>query len=302
MNEENLTHAIGELILEAAPERKSEIKDLWQKYSPQFERGFDKEGFAIEAGPWGLILFTPRTMGQVWLLGFAGWAALEAYCPYLLLCSEVSSSMISAVPDQAAADSALEEVLAKVGELGSIAAVDGFEWPSGIPEPSETLPTAVRERAIVDTIKIAAAYMFLHEVRHVTLAADSSKKPNWDSRAEELECDRFARDLLLTGVNEYCKNTGYKESAVLDKRLIGLALGGFLLLHITKKRGGSVSHPAETDRLQCLLANNEADANSYAWVYAACLLLSVLRREGKLSAPLAFAHPRDLFEKMLPLL
>lgn len=297
MNEKTLTQAIGELILEAAPERRAEIVNLWQKYAPQFSYMSDKNGFQMEAGPWGLILFTPRTMGQIWILGFAAWRALEAYCPYVLLCNEIVHSTMPDDPDQV--EAALEEELRKVEELRNISCVDAFEWPSVIPEPSSSLPKAVRERAIVDSIKIASAYVFLHEIQHV-LFARSAARP-LDRKAEELECDRFARDFLLERIPDYCINTGYAEDAVLEKRLIGLALGGFILLQITKDRGGSESHPAVAERLGHLTQNN-GDAKTHSWVYACCLLLSVLRREGKLPSRLAFSDPRDLFKKMVQVL
>lgn len=297
MNEKTLTQAIGELILEAAPERRTELVNLWQKYAPQFSHISDKNGFEMEAGPWGLILFTPRTMGQIWILGFAAWRALEAYCPYVLLCSEIDPSIMPDVPDQV--ETALEEELRKAEELQDISCIDAFEWPSVIPEPSSNLPKAVRERAIVDSIKIASAYVFLHEVQHVVFASSGARP--LDRKAEELECDRFARDFLLERIPEYCTVTGYAEDAVLDKRLIGLALGGFILLQVTKDRDGSESHPAVAERLHGLTQNN-GDAKAHSWVYSCCLLLGVLRREGKLPSRLAFSDPRDLFRKMIQVL
>ncbi|MEP7352500.1 MAG: phage exclusion protein Lit family protein [Acidobacteriota bacterium] len=300
MDEKSLTQAIGGLIFEAAPERRTEIADLWQNYAPQFSRMSDKDGFAIEAGPWGLILFTPRTMGQIWILGFAAWRALEAYCPYVLLCSEIAPSLMADVPDQAEADAALGEELRKVEELRNIDCVDAFDWPSGIPEPSASLPKAARERAIVDSIKIASAYVFLHEIRHVMFASSAERPVN--IKAEELECDGFARGFLLDRIPDYCTATGEAQDAVLNKRLVGLALGGFILLQVTKDRDGSESHPAVAERLRGLTQNEGGDGKSYPWVYACCLLLSVLRREEKLPPRLAFSDPRDLFEKMVLLL
>jgi len=82
MTEQELTEAVHQLILESAPERRDELENLWNKYSPTFARASDEAGFKMEGGPWGLILFTPRTTGQIWILGFAAWRAFEAYCPY----------------------------------------------------------------------------------------------------------------------------------------------------------------------------------------------------------------------------
>src|ERR1700690_4015800 len=101
MDAETLTKAIRDLILEAAPERTMELEKLWDEHAPQFDHASDKPGFQVEGGPFGLIPFTPRTMGQVWMLGVASWRAFEAYCPYLLLCNEIVPAAMSNAPGQA---------------------------------------------------------------------------------------------------------------------------------------------------------------------------------------------------------
>jgi len=301
MDEETLTNLIRDLILEAAPEQARELEVLWEKYRPQFAHAADKIGFEIGGGPWGLIPFTPRTMGQIWILGFVAWRALEAYCPYILLCSEIAPCAMSNVPGQAAADKALEDELGKVEELRTIPNIKSFVWPSHIPEPASAPPSEVRERAIVDSVKIAAAYVFLHELRHVMF--DEGSRPT-DVKDEEIECDRYARDFLLRKIPDYSVSTGYAEEAVMNKRLIGLALGGFVLVEITpkRKRAGSATHPPIASRLRELVQKSSISVRASMWVYACCLLMSVLRREGKLPPTLTFADPADLFERLVLLL
>ena len=62
---------------------------------------------------------------------------------------------------------------------------------------------------------------------------------------EEYECDRYARAFLLEGISEYCLSTHDDQEAVLNKRMMGIVLGAFVLLQITPKgnRGGSNQHP-----------------------------------------------------------
>ncbi|MEX0805197.1 MAG: phage exclusion protein Lit family protein [Candidatus Binatia bacterium] len=231
MNEEILTQAVRDLCAEAAPERRGELEALWAKYAPQIAHKNDKEGFEIGGGGWGLIPFTPRTMGQVWILGFAAWKALEAYCPHVLLCREIVASKIADAPDQAEADRVFEDALAKAEELRRIDSIEAFTWPSHIPEPVATPPKAMTDRAAIDLIKVAAAYVFLHELCHVMFSIDGDGPQ--DSHAEEIACDRFARDFLIKRIPDYSAASGDPREGVLNKRLMGLALGGFIVLHVT---------------------------------------------------------------------
>lgn len=164
MNEQVLTEAAHQLILESAPERREELENLWNKYSPTFGHTSDKKGFNMEGGPWGLIVFTPRTTGQIWILGFAAWRAFEAYCPYMFLRITITPSAMSDDPNQVNAEKALNDDLRKVRELKEIENLEVFAWPSNMPEPALAPPATTRERAIVDLIKIATAFTFLHEV------------------------------------------------------------------------------------------------------------------------------------------
>jgi hypothetical protein len=78
--------AVKQLILAAAPERQAEFEEIWREYSPEFSLAEDRLGFNLEAGPFGLVLFTSRTMLQIWFLGHAAWKALHAYGGPLAAC------------------------------------------------------------------------------------------------------------------------------------------------------------------------------------------------------------------------
>lgn len=301
MNEDELAAQIRDLIQDAAPERGRELNEIWATYSPQFAHATDRQGFVIGGGPWGLIPFTRRTMGQVWILGFAGWKALQAYCPHVLCSREIRSSTLGDAPGQAEADAVLEEAVRKVDELREVADVDSYAWPADVPLPGTAPPAAEDDRAVIDIVKIAAAYAFLHELRHVMFASDGN--PPEDARDEELECDRFARDFLLKCVGEYSARSGYSAEAVLNKRLIGIALGGYVLLAITPRdrRSMSVTHPPLASRLRQLVQEGDLPPTASLWVFSCCLLLSVLRRDGGLPETLRFVDPPELFRKLLSL-
>lgn len=230
MNEQSLTE-VHELILEGAPERRSELEELWQRYLPRFERAADKKGFRLESGPWSLVVFTPRTTAQIWILGFAAWRAFEAYCPYLLLHVPIIPSAMSNEPDQVQFEKALNGDLLKVRELKNIENLADFAWPFGIPALGLDQPHTTKERAVIDLIKIATAFSFLHEIRHVMFAQDR-KRPQ-GRFDEEYECDRYARSFLLDKVCEYCASAHENHQGVLGKRMMGIILGAFVILETT---------------------------------------------------------------------
>jgi hypothetical protein len=95
-------------------------------------------------------------MGQVWILGFAAWKALEAYCPHLILGKEIIPSEMINAPHQAEADRAFEYALEKAEELRTIAGIEAFAWPAHIPELSAAPPEVVTDRAIIDLYRSRA--------------------------------------------------------------------------------------------------------------------------------------------------
>jgi hypothetical protein len=302
MEEQELTEAVRQLILESAPERRPELEALWGKYSPTFAHASDESGFKMEGGAFGLIVFTPRTAGQVWILGFAAWKALEAYCPYLFLRIPITPSAMSDEPDQVRAEKALNDYLMKVRELKEIEKLAEFEWPATILRPGPVPPATTRDRAIVDLIKIAMAFTFLHEVRHAMFRDDDNSPQDWVE--EERECDSFAKDFLLQRLAEYCANSNYEQEAVLNKRMMGILLGAFVILEITPeaKRGGTDEHPPVPLRFQRLIEGVGDQAGEHMWTYLCSLLLGKLKEEGKLPASTTFRVPKDLFEQLLALL
>ena len=148
-------------------------------------------------------------MAQVWILGFAAWKALEAYCPFLILHREIVASGISDAPGQAEVESAFEDALKRADDLRTAASIETFTWPAHIPAPNAPPPQDMTERAVVDLIRIAGAYVFLHKIRHVIFSADGNRPQ--DNHTEEIACDRFARDLLLERIGDYCAASGSRR-------------------------------------------------------------------------------------------
>jgi len=296
---EELTEGVRQLILESAPERRSDLEDLWRRFAPNFAHASDTKGFKMEGGPWGLVVFTPRTTLQIWILGFASWKAFEAYHPYVLIPVPLTTAND---PDRVEIEKALATDLRTERELNETAELQTFMWPQHIPQPGPTPPTNTRDHAVVDLVKIATAFVFLHEVRHA-IFRDENNAPE-SSIDEEFACDEFARDYLLDQIPLYCAETGDDQKAVLDKRLMGIVLGAFVLLQITPedRRSGSADHPAVVARFRKLIRRQTHQSGRTVFVYACSLLFGTLRQEGNPPPEVSFGNPETLFEDLLALL
>lgn len=121
---------------------------------------------------------------------------------------------------------------------------------------------------------------------------------------EEYECDRYARGFLLERSSEYCASTRYDQQAVLNKRLMGITLGAFVILEITpeEKRDGTDKHPPVAARFRRLIQEENYRAGDHVWIYVCSLLLGTLREEGKLPSAITFRAPQDLFDQLVALL
>jgi hypothetical protein len=205
-------------------------------------------------------------------------------------------------PSQVNAEKMLNDDIRKVRELKEIQNLEDFAWPLDMPEPGPSLPATTRERAIVDLIKIATAFTFLHEVRHAMFVNDGNAPSS--KLDEEHECDRFARDFLLEKISEYCSSTHYDQDGVLNKRLMGIALGAYVILEITasEKRHGTDEHPPVAARFQSLIQDGNYKAGEHVWIYVCSLLLGTLREEGKLPSIIPFSDAQDLFDQLVALL
>jgi len=235
-------------------------------------------------------------------LGFAAWRAFQAYCPYGLSYRGEITLLMAEDLDLVSAEEHLKAGLSKARELKNTENVQHFKWPAEIPVPGLDEPKTTEERAVVDLIKIATAFIFLHEVRHAVLARDRNGYQN--AVDEEYECDQYARSFLLESVSEYCAGTVQDQKGVLGKRLMGLMLGSFVILEITPedRRQGSAAHPPLAERFRRLIQTIDCTVKDYVWIYGCCLLLGILRQEQKLPSQSSSITPRQLFDKLVSLL
>jgi Peptidase U49 len=274
-DEPDANEAVLEAVFGSAPERKQEIEQLWKDYSPKFLQADDKSGFVLEGGPFGMVLFTRRTMFQIRILGFAATRAFVDYGGVIYIAGlfgRFSHDAILEVP----ADNC-NALIAAVIELRETQQLKAFKWPVGVPHPNQGKPKNLFGMLTFDLLVMAAAYVFLHEVEHVRGRSDSAK--NMTPKDEELACDKFARQMLLGRIEDYAKESGYPLNVLTTKRAMSIALASFLLLVMTppKMWGGSDAHPPVVERIKALTNSLALTPSDHFWIYLSSLLIAHLR-------------------------
>jgi hypothetical protein len=284
----------------AAPERQTELRELWRRYGPNFVLTEDRTGFQMAGGAFKSILFTNRTLYQVLLVGFAFWRAIEAYAGLIRLWHEKGQpfdlGLISLLPGQKEVDTAFDQGLADAVALGRAKSFDDFVWPASIPIFGN--PKTPAQRTTFDLVGIATAYIFLHEVRHLMYCQDGNTPRNLVR--EETTCDGFARDLLLEKAHVYATLSGAPLNNVLTKRVLALSLAAFVIIEVTPPElwRGSRSHPPVADRLHHILSASGLPNDSVVWRASAAFLMAKLRNLGRTVELLHLRDERDLFEQL----
>lgn len=302
----DISKAIDLLLGGAAPERIEEIKALWGDGD---ERAFlsDRTGFLLQAG-FGVVQVNEIALRQFWILAYAFSRAAEFYAFPLLHLAKAQlpfdQKLLAKIPDQAVGDAAFDEALCAVAVLAEAPSVDNVPLPAGVPVPAFGVRSGdVVEQAGFDLACMAAAYAFLHEVRHVLLAeADGEMLAPIN---EEIECDRFAREMMLSRVDEYAHKHQADPAAVAAKRALGILFAKLSIVAITppSQRLGSETHPPVRDRIRSALDAVPDSAPDWFWLAAAGAVAALTRalavREGKHLDPVSFFQFRDLAYRLL---
>ena len=292
--------AVIALMNGTAPELTNEIATLWEQYPVDVVMVADAGRITLNADK-ERITFDAKTMDVFWLIGFAGWKAIECYSPHVVL----SASTGRSVADLIRADEGLDDVERAYKERRAAAQtlIDAANpvsapWPPDIPRPA-----ADREafddpqyKTAFDLVCLAAAFAFFHEFRHVMLARDNVRPR--DLREEELACDVWARNFLIARLAKYASDNGHDYHQVLRKRAMGLALAGLILHEITPvwDHGGNRAYFSVQDRLAAILDNTPLPPNDHFWVFVASLLVGILRqRHVQIDAPPMSARDLSLY-------
>ena len=279
--EVDLSIAARSLITMAAPERSDEIADLWSRYSPSFDAASDTGSFHMEAGAFGFVRFSLRSMWISWLLTHEAWATLDCYSTRLMMLDLSKESVrasfgvcLRAVADQVEVEAQVDDIAQKVNELNSGVDLSDFEWPGTMPIPSTDRPTEKLEAAQHDLAWLVVAIMFLHELRHVMEREET--KEHLSSIEREYRCDAFAQGFLMECVGCYAHCEGDDKNRVARKRAIALGIWCYIIHRIVGEHK-SESHPPPSARLQRVLSTLEFPQEDWFWIVMASLLLNQLR-------------------------
>ncbi len=288
--EENSEEEIKLLLGGVIPEREAEMKEYLNKYTPCFSRCDDRPGFVVEAGAYGILKFTQRTMHQMWILGFAANQALHSYSTVLAILRMYSDKLdtneLDKIPDQTKEENKYQELINSVYELAEVNDPATFSWPNTVPKPENKKPTDMEGAATFDLICMAGAYVFLHEMKHIAFSMDNNAPSN--PHEEELECDLFAKSVMLDKLDAYSKQSGYDLKRLNSKRAMSISLALFFMLVITplESWSGTESHPSITARIEPMVDGLSIHNDDIFWIYMASLFLSHLRYLSK--EPLVF--------------
>lgn len=280
--------AVKRLIYASAPEQQQKFDEIWKEFSPQIEFVEDREGFSLEAGAFGLILFNHKSMAQIWLLGFAAQNAYNAFLPYLCLSQMLKLPITSDdfVHEETKQDiSKARYLLDRTIELYKIDSIENFPWPKDVPRPIDGKPSDVNGSMVFDLLCMGGAYCFLHELKHVMFKQSNECIHSHD---EEMLCDAFAREFLLKHVAKYSHTSGTSLELVKTKRAMSIGLVSLLLFTLTpnKQWFGTDSHPSIRNRILALTDYLELPESSYFWGYLTCILILVMAHNN-----ISFSYP-----------
>lgn len=295
------------LFVEVAPERTARIDELLQDV--QYEIASDRPAMHLEATAIlgkGLVVFTNRALQQVWLISYLAWRTLHEQSGFVIV------ALIKKLPyDLLIMRVEGDEYTDRVDRLGEALAAlrnaeDSLPWPDDVPKLTPDLSTLQDEEdvAAYDLARFACTFILLHETCHALKRIDSTPETGIE---EEIECDRFAIDFLLSGCDKYAEQHGYDKVKVRRKRSMGVFLGLAVIFESTEYGlwSPSETHPSIYMRLRLVFNAVDPlmpDPDDPVWVYACCMLLSKMRRDRKLPGTIPFTSCRGLFLAILELL
>lgn len=282
-------HEILALLRGTVPERAAEFEALWKRYNPKVILVSDARHVTLDANK-ERIRFDAKTMDVFWLLGFAGWKAIECYSPSVVVSALTGQTLSSVIGDDvglADVERYYKERRAAAQALIDAADVELAPWPDDIPRPRADGGAFgdVQLKTAFDLTCLAVAFTFLHEFRHVMLDRDD-QRPH-DVREEEMACDVWAREFMTVKLAAYAAERGRDYAKVLRVRSMGLALSALIIHEITPSlyHGGSRTYFSTRDRLQAVLDNTQLPDDDHFWVFAASLLVGIHRQRGGVIDP-----------------
>ncbi|QBH95930.1 phage exclusion protein [Limnobaculum zhutongyuii] len=277
----NENQALEKLFEGVVPERFREVLDLVEKHSAQFRRIGDRSGFNLDAGAYGVIQFTQRSLAQMWIFGFACLDSLHCYSAVIELAWRYSLkfdlNVIEVLSEQKEKYDCFSRIIKSIEQLNNAESENDFDWPAVIPQPEEGKPENMEQAAVFDLVLMAGAYVFLHELKHVIFQSEGNAPE--DPHEEEMACDFFASHMMLSKVDDYSITSGYPADKVRMKRSAGIALGNVFLAVVTPKHnlGGTITHPPIHQRWSVTLGEIDLEESDNYWLFFASLAIALIK-------------------------
>jgi hypothetical protein len=294
---------IKSLWEDVLPERADELAALLNQHTAQFRALEDQSGFNLQAGAYGAIQYTERSLRQLWLFGYGGMIALHCYSSIIAILRDngrnLCISHIDAIPGQYESNQAFCRLMQSIEELRTSLGEADFVWPETIPDPQDGRPEDQERALVFDLTCVAATYISLHELKHVVFQSEGNAPTDpWE---EECACDAFAQEMILDKIKIYSEQSGFPEAIVKEKRAMGIALALIFILFITPQRlvSGSATHPSIYARCHGVIRNIGSNDDGYFWLYFSSLTISVLRNKGIEMPTIAFESYKDLSCKLV---
>lgn len=297
--------AVIALMKGTVPERRDEIASLWENYNPAVVLVADARRITLNADK-DRIQLDIKTMDVFWLIAFGGWRAIETYSPHVVLSAaggRTVAELMNVDPSLDDVERAYKECRAAAQSLIDAADAEAAHWPPDLPRPSadRNALNHPQYQSAFDLACLAVAFTLFHEFRHVMLHRDDQRPK--DLREEEMACDVWAREFMTAKLARYAEDHGHDYRQVSRKRAMGLALAALILHEITPfwDHGGNQQYFSVAARLQAILDNTPLPENDHFWVFAASLLIGILRqRNVPIDAPpmSAYALTRYLIAKL----
>ncbi|WP_032917870.1 phage exclusion protein Lit family protein [Mesorhizobium erdmanii] len=294
--------AILDLLRGAVPERDDEICSIWSQYAPIVEIVPDRPGVTMRATD-KRIQFSLKTIDLYWLLGFSAWKSIEAYSPAILIASD-SGIPIQKVLDRDEALGKFERDykarFAAAQDLIEATTTGDIDWPPDVPRPQGDRDAFSddQDKAAFDLSLLALASALLHELKHVIYLNEKNNPATLPE--EEIGCDVWAREFLTVKLAEYAQAHSHDYEDVCAKRATSIALAAIIVYAITPSHGhwGTSDYPPIADRLEALINGFPLPPNSKFWVWTACLVVGILRKQHR-AVNITGDSPKVLVERLL---
>lgn len=273
------------LLRGAVPERADEISALWSQYGHAVEVAASSTGVTMNADA-TRIRFDTKTIDFFWLLGFSAWRAIEVYSPALVLATVTGMPLDQALSVDAERGQYEFDYRQRIASAQSLIAAEqtaDIAWPTDVPEPTPDRDSLgdVQHMVAFDLVALALAFALLHEFRHVMFCADNSAPSTLPE--EEIACDTWARDFMMSGLAAYAKTHGHNYAQVQQKRAMGTALAAVIIHAMTPTHAhwGNRQYPPIAERLTAMIGGYSLPAGSSFWLFTACLLIALMRQENR---------------------